>query len=442
MTVRPAWLLNPGQTRADTRAAPLGTMTPADAMTTKAGVIPGGAPLLLTGTGMTGTLSTGRATVQGSTGQGAYPVAVTSPEPFTVANGHASLARIDSVFLTVYDQLYDTSGQTAAAIAYVQGTAASSPTAPTTVPGSTAYLRLWDIAVPAGASAGAPINWASALTDRRTYTTSLGGIGYGSDTTPGAYPGQYRDTGAGLQRWSGSAWEDRILLGADTELYRSAPNTLTIPDRLNLGAVLWITTSDVNQNVLVGDAPAGQNSRLAVLRVGGSDRFSLSADGSLTLAGGLTVAGVGGVQNIYKWSTQTQTTNTSMVNDVDLYFNVQPNAKYIFDGHLSYSGETFAIGPADLRADWTIPSGADFAWQRGGYPSNTTAQVDTVQTDHATVRVLGTFGSGTIVTARFSGRVATSGSGGVCQFRWAQNNPSATTTSMRVGSWIRVTRVQ
>ncbi|GAA2825442.1 hypothetical protein RMN57_13285 [Kitasatospora sp. CM 4170] len=215
MTVRSAWLLNPGQSRADTRLAPLGVMTPTGSTTTRAGVIPGGTPLLLTGTGMTGTIAVGRAVVQGTTTQGAYPVAVTVAENITVANGHASLPRIDSVFLVAYDQLYDTSGQTLAAITYTQGTANASPTAPTAPATGTAYLKLWDIAVPAGASAGSPINWGTALTDRRTYTTSLGSISP-DGTTAGVYAGQYRDNSGTLERYSGSAWQTMVGVGAWT----------------------------------------------------------------------------------------------------------------------------------------------------------------------------------------------------------------------------------
>lgn len=233
MTVRSAWHLNPGQTRQDSRLAPLETPTPVDSMTGRSGLLPGGNPCLLTGSGMAGSISTGRAIVQGTTTQGAYPVVVTAAEPITVANGHASLARVDSVFLVAYDQLYDTSGQTLAAVVYVQGTAASSPTAPTAPATGTAYMRLWDIAVPAGASAGSPINWGTALTDRRTYTAAVGGI-TPDGATAGSYAGQYRDGGSYLERYNGSAWESRVYLGAagrvviggDTALYRGGANAL------------------------------------------------------------------------------------------------------------------------------------------------------------------------------------------------------------------------
>ncbi|MFD7067143.1 hypothetical protein ACFV97_07850 [Streptomyces sp. NPDC059913] len=209
MTVRAAWLLAgppDGQTRTDTRLAPLGTMVPTGELTTRDGVIAGGAPLMASGAGaMQVQVGIGRALVQGTTAQGAYPVAVTVPETLTVGDGNAQYARIDSIVLRVRDGLFDASGQTAVAVELVTGTAEPSPSEPTLPPSS---LRLWSITVPAGASAGTGgINWSSALADRRRYTAAYGGIiprGWGTSFT-GAYDGQYRDVDGVLERWNATA---------------------------------------------------------------------------------------------------------------------------------------------------------------------------------------------------------------------------------------------
>ncbi|SOB83132.1 hypothetical protein [Streptomyces sp. 1331.2] len=207
MTVRAAWLPPAGQTRADTRAAPIGTMTPAGPANTAPGVIPGGDPLSLTGAAaMQAQLGIGRAVVQGSTLQGAYPVAVTAPESLTFAPGHTQYDRIDLVVLRVYDQLFDTSGQTLAAVEIIPGTPASAPVAPAAPACS---LPLWQVRVPVGASAGTGgITWATAVTDLRTFTVSAGGIRPDKSTDPGAYIGQWRDNNGRLERWSGSKWVD------------------------------------------------------------------------------------------------------------------------------------------------------------------------------------------------------------------------------------------
>jgi hypothetical protein len=207
VTVRAAWLLPEGQTRTDTRLAPLGTMTPAGELTTRPGVLAGGDPLAATGVStMQVQIGTGRAIVQGTVAQGAYPVAVTEPETLTIDDGNAQYDRVDTVIMRVYDGLYDAEGQTAATVEIISGAPDPAPEPPALPP---AALPLWDIAVPAGASAGTGgIDWASALTDRRDHTTAHGGItARGMDpTTPGSYVGQYRDTGEWLQRWDGETW--------------------------------------------------------------------------------------------------------------------------------------------------------------------------------------------------------------------------------------------
>ncbi|MET9914575.1 hypothetical protein ABZZ74_49165 [Streptomyces sp. NPDC006476] len=206
MSVRAAWLLPTSQTREDTRLSPVGTFTPAAELRTRPGIVPGGNPFAATGAGaMTLQIGTGRAIVQGTTAQGAYPVTVDVPETVTFADGHAQFGRYDAVIIHVYDQLFDTSGQNIARVEIVQGEPLATPVAPTL---PAASLLLWLVTVPAGTSAGAGgISWSSALADRRQFTTAAGGItpaGGGTSYT-GAYDGQYRDTGSGLERWNATA---------------------------------------------------------------------------------------------------------------------------------------------------------------------------------------------------------------------------------------------
>ncbi|MFD8005858.1 hypothetical protein [Streptomyces mirabilis] len=210
MTVRSAWLLPLTQTREDTRLTPVGTFAPESEMRTRDGVIAGGNPFAATSAGaMSLQIGAGRALVQGTDAQGAYPVSVDAPAVLTFTDGEAQFARIDSVALRVYDQLFDQAGQNLATVEIIRGTGSATPTAPSM---PSACLRLWDVTVPAGASAGVGgIPWSSALGDRRRFTSAYGGIiprGYGLAFN-GAYDGQYRDNGAGLERWDAAAgtWE-------------------------------------------------------------------------------------------------------------------------------------------------------------------------------------------------------------------------------------------
>ncbi|MDQ0949338.1 hypothetical protein QFZ24_003261 [Streptomyces phaeochromogenes] len=207
MTVRTAWLLPNGQTREDTRLAPVGTYAPESEMRTRDGVLPGGNPFAATGAGaMDLQIGAGRAVVQGTDAQGAYPAANDAPVTLTFADGGAQFGRIDTVALRVYDQLFDVNGQNLARIEIIRGPETAPPLTAPAMP--SACLRLWDVTVPAGASAGVGgINWSAALADRRRFTVAPGGIiprGWGL-SFDGAYDGQYRDNGGVLERWSATA---------------------------------------------------------------------------------------------------------------------------------------------------------------------------------------------------------------------------------------------
>ncbi|MFE5332958.1 hypothetical protein ACFRCG_41900 [Embleya sp. NPDC056575] len=225
MATRAAWLLprtgSDGQTREDTRLALSGGMTPAAATTARSGVMAGGTPFDLVGGGaMTFTIGGGRAYIQGTSAQGAYPVVSTSTTAFTAVDGHATNPRIDLYVLRVYDNFIDSSGSTVAQIERVGGTAASVPVAPSVPAGA---IPLWELRVPAGASAGGggiqgSPGWSTARTDRRYYTAAAGGIvPSGGPAWSGVYDGQYRDspTTGRPERWStgSSTWVD-ILSGA------------------------------------------------------------------------------------------------------------------------------------------------------------------------------------------------------------------------------------
>ncbi|MDT3395598.1 hypothetical protein RKE29_02850 [Streptomyces sp. B1866] len=311
MTVRVAWLLSGppnGQTRTDTRLAPLGTMAPEGELTSRAGVIAGGAPLAATGTGpMQVQLGTGRAVVQGTTAQGAYPVVVTAPETLTVPDGDAQYPRLDSLVLRVYDGLFDASGQTAAAVELLTGAPAPSPVEP---PLPAATLRLWTVTVPAGASAGTGgIPWSSALADRRRYTTAHGGIipRAAGDSTPGAYDGQYRDRGGVLERWNATAgqWQTYrpplAVESATTGFTVAAGYTLNAYAARRTGGVASVVldvqrkgpqldvgpTGNVNPDEPIGTVPAGWRP-FADVELSVSDGFGSGA-ARLTTAGTLTL---------------------------------------------------------------------------------------------------------------------------------------------------------
>lgn len=213
MNLRSSWVAETGQTRENTRLNQVGATTPVNPVQVRSGILPGSydGRYRLSGfwmfgsAAMSATVSEGRALIQGEISQGVYPVALPAAETITFAAGDAQYGRVDLVVAKVYDNLYDSSGRNEAKIEIIQGVPGPTPQAPAIPPRS---LALYEVTVVAGASAGnGGINWNTSLKDLRIPVVSLGGIlPVEGAVFPGAYPGQYQDSGGALQRWDGGAW--------------------------------------------------------------------------------------------------------------------------------------------------------------------------------------------------------------------------------------------
>ncbi|MFI6419981.1 hypothetical protein ACIBG6_21595 [Streptomyces sp. NPDC050842] len=218
MTLHTGWLAPTGQTRQATRHIAVGATTPATPLTARSGILPGTndgkyrvGGLWMSGSGpMTATVYAGRAVVQGPAVQGPYSVTLDQDTVITFADGDPLNDRIDLVVLRVYDDQYDSSQQSKAAIEIVKGTPSAVPAAPAAPPVS---LPLFSVKVVAGTSAGSNgILWSGTgiVTDLRVTTASVGGIlpVYNNAAVAGAYPGQYQDNDNShfLQRWDGTGW--------------------------------------------------------------------------------------------------------------------------------------------------------------------------------------------------------------------------------------------
>ncbi|MER7514780.1 hypothetical protein [Streptomyces sp. NPDC126499] len=215
MNLRSSWVLETGQTREDTRLTQIGATNALNPVQVRSGILPGSydGKYRLSGFWMTGasamaaTVSEGRAVIQGDISQGVYPVALPLSQQVTFAAGDAQYGRVDLVVLRIYDKLYEGT-RNEALVEVIQGQPGATPKAPAAPPRS---LPLYEVTVPAGASAGnGGIPWNTALKDLRTSVVSAGGIlPVEGPVAPGAYPGQYQDQdlpSSQLQRWDGGKW--------------------------------------------------------------------------------------------------------------------------------------------------------------------------------------------------------------------------------------------
>ena len=235
----------------------------------RSGVRPGDPGLTVTLAGSTINVSAGVAMI-GYSGQGVYRVALpSSTSPGTLTAAHATLARIDLVYLRVWDNAVDGAGLAKADPVYLAGTASATPVAPTPA-GTMIYIPLATINVPASGGGSASVSTAV-----RPVTVAPGGI-VPDAAAAGYYAGQYRDNGTGLQRWNGSAWVYPAPLGVGRPLFarKTAPTartsaTLQADDHLSVAveansvytveALLhWVTTDDSTADLSMAFAvPAG-----------------------------------------------------------------------------------------------------------------------------------------------------------------------------------------
>ena len=181
------------------------------ALGSRSGVRPGDPGLTTTLSGSTINVSPGVATVFYSA-QGVYKVALGSTtSPGTLTAAHATLDRIDLVYLRIWDNAVDAGGLNQADVVYLAGTAAASPVAPTPA-GTQIYLPLATISVP-HSGAGSP----SVSTAVRPFTVAPGGILPSTATPTGLYVGQFWDDGTNLRRWNGTTWDTyQKMPGAST----------------------------------------------------------------------------------------------------------------------------------------------------------------------------------------------------------------------------------
>lgn len=182
------------------------------ALGSTSGIRPGDPGLTVTLAGTTINCSAGVATVA-YTGQGVYRAAFpTSVSPGTYTAAHATLNRIDLVYLRVWDTSVDASGLNKADVVYLAGTPSSTPVAPTPA-GTQIYMPLATITVLSVANGGT----ASVSTAVRPVAVAPGGILPQTATPTALFVGQYWDDGTNLRRWNGSSWDTyQKMPGAST----------------------------------------------------------------------------------------------------------------------------------------------------------------------------------------------------------------------------------
>lgn len=178
---------------------------------------------------------------------------------------------------------------------------------------------------------------------------------------------------------------------------------------------------------------------------------TLKTDDNLIVDGNLTVNGVGQRQIKIVTSDQSKASSTSFSNVSGLSFSLAANATYVLDGVIFYDGPD-GVNVGELALRWTFPSGTRVEYgaisQHWNVPSGTggdaeyTAYINQT-TSPSEIRLLGTskVSPDFRLTGLLAGTVTVGSTSGTLQLQFAQWASSSTAVVICRGSWIRLERV-
>jgi hypothetical protein len=139
-----------------------------------------------------------------------------------------------------------------------------------------------------------------------------------------------------------------------------------------------------------------------------------------------------------KPSNESLSNSSTLRDDAHLRVPVAADAVYTFDAFVVYR----AHAAADLRVQWSVPSGATLRWTPGGAGIVTEGIVGPMKSSANGTEPVNVGGAGTANAMAFvaTGIVRTTASGWL-QLRWAQDRAHASTLTIERDSYLQLTRV-
>lgn len=284
------------------------------------------------------------------------------------------------------------------------------------------------IEIPNGSATYGSQLWASRSTDATTLRAA-NTVG-GGNTNPAILTEHAAAAGIAYGARVSGDTQDRVRIRADgridigpgtgardTNLYRSAADTLKTDDSLIVGSTLAVT----------GAATIGS---------------TLTVGGGLSLAGDLIVAGIGQVQNAFRTSDLSRSSTTTTSADTQLTLPVVSGAKYRLSAVLFYG----ARDDTDLKFGWGAPGSSSLTWHGHCQATSTSGTSGSAIYDAQTISTTGYAPGGaaanntTIMVCLVHGFLVAGGSGSLT-LNWAQNTSNGTATVMKADSYIELLRV-
>lgn len=264
-----------------------------------------------------------------------------------------------------------------------------------------------------------------------------------------------RVTADSLARWFMQA-DGKMFWGSgaaamDTVLYRDAASSLRTDDQVGSFRTLgtdvtfggqraadsgsrWYITAD--GVITWGDGAGAMDTNFYR-----SSANNLTTDDSLTVGGNLTVTGVNRMVHARKTGDTTVTSDIVPDPDPHLIIAVVANAVYELNGILFI---TSASTTPDIMLQMDGPASSSGTWQTIAPPTSATTDDSTVRTISNAMGASRTYGLQTasqVFGFPITGMLETAGTAGNFAVSWAQATSNATGTTMKIYSWISLTRV-
>jgi hypothetical protein len=219
--------------------------------------------------------------------------------------------------------------------------------------------------------------------------------------------------------------------------------------RVNNGRLQVYPPASSNPGIYVEADTAHTGHLLRLYR--GTDKVIVDKDGNATLAGSLTVAGVGQRQFKRRSSDLSRASTTTLAADTQLTFSVDANSTYVLDGFLVYSG------PGDFFMGWSVPAGTAGLWTGIGNGGTVVSangsggtQTDaastwgyTVKTEAGDLTTTRSFGGvgGNLYAIQIRATVRVGATAGTLALTWSQGVSNATPTTLYTDSHLRLEKV-
>lgn len=287
--------------------------------------------------------------------------------------------------------------------------------------------------------------WSSRATDATTYrvANTFGG----GNTNPTVLTEHAAAAGIAYgARVSGDS-QDRIRIRADgridigpgsgsrdTNLYRSAADTLKTDDSFIVGSTI---------------AVSGAATIAGAATIVGATTLTGGISGNTTLTGNWTVIGVGQMLFARKTADEQVTSSTTLQDDNHLTLSVAANSVYTFELMLMASTAASDI-TGDIKVGFTFPSAATCHFTgQGPHNSDLSGGSSSSANGEWIARPSATSGSTTIPYGMsgvalgiiIKGLLITGANAGSLTLQWAQNTSDSDTLTMLSGSWMRAMRV-